>query len=625
MAVDAPPLAPVAPRPCVLDWKYQSHTIPRDVKIQSVIHILKSMSMSPIDLVTSVLVDSNTFSANIDGFYRGTGLEQFLNVVSQDKRGMTRLFSWFERHSMQRLIRDIHHEMDDLSRIFLRSTKDITPEAILDFDFEDDITEACRECTPKLRSILTAAAQTPRAARENTVKDIEPLWNASESHRQPSRTPGCVCLTMLPKICTRHLQSDSFDVRSSQPEWAILIKAHPGTTSPGELITFTADIRPTHSQCSSLQRHFRISIVELLIADNRDFDYIRNSPELRHPSYRPPPADHKTNEYVLRTTTVDEGSTEGSTLVNENIYLDQLDFDLHDLDNIAVPSYNDQKTNALIRSAQLLRMDDLSAILRLEQLQPAPGAFHTELNLSWMLLKVHRGDGADLGSLQYFIGLLTKVRLGLDHPDFETLVSLLTQVLTKVRLGSDHPDFETLVSLLTQVLTGAMLHYWEIETGMSITQLANSKPTASRLLEIAGTIFHKYASGAVNSPPNSDYTTRNLHLLMRDTLVFYLLRTSISSGDFGRVELLLGTLTMMFSGGGCTNYQTELLYFLQNLKKVWPEPFANLVRDNALITTSGHGYVGVDKNAEFNINFQKAPHGKGLITPKWNAPTKSTK
>jgi hypothetical protein len=155
----------------------------------------------------------------------------------------------------------------------------------------------------------------------------------------------------------------------------------------GELITFTADIRANHSQCSSLQQHFRISIVELLIADNRDFDHIRDSPELRHPSYCLP-TDHKTNEYVLRTTTLDEGSTEGSTLANENIYLDQLQFDLHDLDNIAVPSYNDQKTNALIRSAQLLRMDDLSAILRLEQLQPAHGAFHTELNLSWMLLKV---------------------------------------------------------------------------------------------------------------------------------------------------------------------------------------------------------------------------------------------
>ncbi|KAJ7129942.1 hypothetical protein C8R46DRAFT_832459, partial [Mycena filopes] len=71
-----------------------------------------------------------------------------------------------------------------------------------------------------------------------------------------------------------------------------------------------------------------------------------------------------------------------------------------------------------------------------------------------------------------------------------------------------------------------------------------------------------------------DETFRNLHLLMRDTLLFYFLRTSISSGDFGRVELLLGTLTMMFTGGRSTNYQTELLYFLQNLRKVWPESFA---------------------------------------------------
>jgi hypothetical protein len=284
-----------------------------------------------------------------------------------------------------------------------------------------------------------------------------------------------------PKVQTGTTQL-IYDLRGLSDPATLELKPILERRAQGELITVTADIRPNHSQCSSLQQHFRISIVELLIADNRDFDHIRDSPELRHPSYRLPPTDHKTNEYVLRTTTLDEGSTEGSTLVNENIYLDQLQFDLHDLDNIAVPSYNDQKTNALIRSAQLLRMDNLSAILRLEQLQPAHGALHTELNLSWMLLKV-------------------------------------------------------------------------------------------RLLEIAGKIFHKYASGAVDSPPDSDYTTRNLHLLMRDSLVFYLLRTSISSEDFGRFELLLGTLTMMFSGGGCTNYQTELLYFLQNLNKVWPEPF----------------------------------------------------
>ncbi|KAJ7698140.1 hypothetical protein B0H17DRAFT_927846, partial [Mycena rosella] len=351
------------------------------------------------------------------------------------------------------------------------------------------------------------------------------------------------------------------------------------------LITFTADIRPSPSQCDSIQQHLCISIVELLVQSEADFDYLKDAPQLKHTQYRPPPSDHITNEYVLRTTKLDEGSTEGTTQVNDNIYLDQLKFDVHDLDNIAVPSYNDQKTNALIRSAQLLRMGDMSALLRLDHYQLAPGAFHVELNLSWLLLKIHRGNGDDLGSLQYFIGLLAKVRL-----------------------GSAQPDFETLVSLFMQVLSGVVLHYWEVESGMTLKDLAKSKPSATKLLDLASSIFTKYASGSAeveSDAPPEDHTVRNWHLLIRDLLVFYYLRKSISSGDFGRVELLLGTLTMMFTGGGSNNYQTELLYFIQNLKKVWPEPFANIIRDNALITTSGHGYVGVDKNAEFNINFQK--------------------
>ncbi|KAJ7655886.1 hypothetical protein B0H17DRAFT_956275, partial [Mycena rosella] len=365
------------------------------------------------------------------------------------------------------------------------------------------------------------------------------------------------------------------------------------------LITFAADIRPSKSQCLALQEHLSIAIVEILIRNEPDLAYLKNAPEFQHTRYRPPLPNHKTSEFVLRTTKKDEGGTDGTTQVNDDVYVDQLQFGIHDLDNIAVPSYNDQKTNALIRSAQLLRKGDISALLRLDHYQLAPGAFHVELNMSWMLLKVHRGDGADLGSLQHFIGLLTKVRL-----------------------NSAQPDFETLVSLFNQVLSGVMLHYWEVESGMSIKQLAKSKPSASKLLEIGASIFTKYASGILDpdsETSSADNTARNLRLLTRDLLIFHFLRTSISSGDFGRVEVLLGTLTMMFTGGGCSNYQTELLYFLQNLRKVWPEPFANIVRDNALITTSGHGYVGVDKNAEFNINFQKNYFASKGVHASWDS------
>ncbi|KAF8205821.1 hypothetical protein K438DRAFT_1757140 [Mycena galopus ATCC 62051] len=647
--------------PCALTWMYATHTIPLEAKILLIVQILKDMRLSPIELLTTLLVPQDVYRDNADGFYRSKGLENLLNLVSQDKRGRKKLDAWIEsKFGLDPLLREVHHEMDSLSSHFRRSTSEVTPESLLEFNFERDVTELCREHTPKLRRILLTAVQTPRAAKENTVKDPEPVLvtmiqaQLAKTRSQNNNLCAIPCSLYflssgMPRkvvdtlahagmnlsynsVKTTHSALANGQMRRAQLaarsghaiSWDnthISLSVHveqrtlappkvqTGTTqivyalrgaiapdslqllpilerrASAPLITFAADIRPTYSQCQTIQKHLCLTIVELLIQNEPSFNYIKSVPELQHPQYRPPPPDHQTDEFVLRTTKLDEGSGEGTIQVNDNIYMDQLKFAIKDLDNMAVPSINDQKTNALIRAARLLRLGDLSALLRLDHYQLAPGLFHVELNLSWLLLKIHRGNGADLGSLQYFIGLLAKVRL-----------------------GSAQPDFETLVSLFKQVLVGAMLHFWEMESGMSLKELAKSKPSASTLLDIASRIFTKHASGViepVSDTPDSDNTFHNLHLLMRDLLLFHFLQTSISSGDFGRVELLLGTLTMMFSGGGCSNYQTELLYFLQNLKKVWPEPFANIMRDNALISTSGRTYVGVDKNAEFNINFQK--------------------
>ncbi|KAJ7280831.1 hypothetical protein C8J57DRAFT_1174450 [Mycena rebaudengoi] len=662
----APP--PVAqPIPCALSWTYPPELIPIQNKILSVVATLSSMGMTPMDLVIELL--RPTYQANADGFYRSKAIENFLNVVSSNSKGSKRLDAWFDTRSFTNLIKDICREADDLSIAFRASTKDLTPEGILNFDFTEDVTAVCEEVAPKMRRILMAVAQTPRAARENTVKDPEPIVTMIQAQLMKTRSqnnnlcaipcslyfyasgmPRKVVDTlahaglnlsynavkdthsMLAKGQMRRAQIAARGAHSASWDNAAVTlsihveqrtggppKVQTGTTTliydlravpdrdalqlapildrraGAERITYAADIRPTRTQCAQIRTHLCISLVELLTHGNSAFDYLKDDPLLRHPQYRPPPKDHVTNEYPLRTTEKDEGSSDGTVQVNDDIYLDQLQFGDHDLDNIAVPSYNDQKTNALIRSAQLLRTGDLSVILRLQQYQLGLGWFHVELNLSWLLLRIHRGNGADLGSLQYFIGLLAKVRL-----------------------GSAQPDFETLVSLLMQVLRGASHHYWEVESNMTIKDLAKSKPTAAQLLEISSRIFTKYASGASMEPPSSDNTTRNLHLLVRDTLLFYFLRTSISSGDFGRVELLLGTLTMMFAGGGSPNYQKELLYFIQNLKKVWTPAFANIMRDNSLITTSGRGYVGVDKNAEFNINFQKNFFASKGVHASWD-------
>ncbi|KAF8159104.1 hypothetical protein K438DRAFT_1986032 [Mycena galopus ATCC 62051] len=641
--------------PCALSWIYVTNTIPLEAKILSIVKILKDMRMSPIELITTLLVPQDVYRDNASGFYRSQGLENLLDIVSQDKRGRKKLDAYFEnKFGLEPLLREVHREMDNLSSHFRRSTGEVTPESLLEFDFERDVTELCREHTPKLRRILLTAAQTPRAAKENTVKDPEPVLvtmiqaQLAKTRSQNNNLCAIPCSLYflssgMPRkvidtlahagmnlsynsVKTTHSTLANGQIRRAQLaarsghaiSWdnthisLSIVYALRGAIPPDSLqllpilerrasaplITFAADIRPTYSQCQTMEKHLCLSIIELRIQNESGFEYIKSAPELQHPQYRPPPPDHQTDEFVLRTTKLDEGSGEGTIQVNDNIYVDQLKFAINDLDNTAVPSINDQKTNALIRAARLLRLGDLSALLRLDHYQLAPGLFHVELNLSWLLLKIHRGNGADLGSLQYFIGLLAKVRL-----------------------GSAQPDFETLVSLFKQVLAGAMLHFWEVESGMSLKELAKSKPSASTLLDIALRIFTKYASGILepdSDTPDSDNTFHNFHLLMRDLLLFHFLQTSISSGDFGRVELLLGTLTMMFSGGGCSNYQTELLHFLQNLKKVWPEPFANIMRDNVLISPSGRTYVGMDKNAEFNINFQKHYFAAKGVHASWD-------
>jgi hypothetical protein len=71
---------------------------------------------------------------------------------------------------------------------------------------------------------------------------------------------------------------------------------------------------------------------------------------------RPPPPSHKTEEFILRTTTIKEVSIDGNIRVNENIYIDQLKFENNgrDLNNTGIPGFHDKSTNARICGTQIL-------------------------------------------------------------------------------------------------------------------------------------------------------------------------------------------------------------------------------------------------------------------------------
>lgn len=322
-----------------------------------------------------------------------------------------------------------------------------------------------------------------------------------------------------------------------------------------DMINFNSDIRPTRKQMQDMTTAFEIDVIKILLDGQKGFDYLQDEPELQHKKYRPPPSGYKTKEYVLRTTTIEENSTEGNIKVNENIYLDQCELKDNgiELEDTAVGSINDRDTNRLIRAAMVLRADDRTTVLRLAHLQLAPGMFHVLLNLLWAILKIHRGTDADDGSLQFYISLLTKSRL-----------------------NSDHPDYNTTRSFFNQVLFGHIMLYWTTETGMSLVELANSKPTSLKLREYAARIISKHISTAALSSADhvNDGVKHATILLDRDLLTFYTLNLAIGSGDFGRVEIFLGTVTMMFSGAGCPQYTDEFLHFIQCLNKVWTPAFA---------------------------------------------------
>ena len=122
----------------------------------------------------------------------------------------------------------------------------------------------------------------------------------------------------------------------------------------------------------------------------------------------------------MRTTTIDEGSTEGNIEVADDQYFMQLEFDKNDLDDRAILAIHDQATNARICAAQILCKQDINAIQCMSCFQCGIGWFHGQLNFLWALLHIHCGDG-QIGSLQFFIILLGKVRLRKEKPDLNTL------------------------------------------------------------------------------------------------------------------------------------------------------------------------------------------------------------
>jgi hypothetical protein len=169
---------------------------------------------------------------------------------------------------------------------------------------------------------------------------------------------------------------------------------------------------PTSAQfmidCLHFNHQLRVHIINILLQCSSQFrDYPHHKDvALQNKSRCKLPIGHKTKQYPLRTSTIDESSVTGNIAVINDMYMNQLKIMPEQLSDRAIPSINDQSTDARIRGAKVLRSKDVDSFARLDCFQLGFGLFHLSMNLIWALLHVHWGSAEHPGSLSYFFVVL---------------------------------------------------------------------------------------------------------------------------------------------------------------------------------------------------------------------------
>jgi len=357
-----------------------------------------------------------------------------------------------------------------------------------------------------------------------------------------------------------------------------------------------SELQPLSSSLQAYSTQTAVNISRILFKYVKGFDDLQKHPDLQNRIRRMIPTGHKTKFYPIRASTIEEASIEGNLNVHNDVYLVQLQRTPDELNVMAIPSFNDQLTNAHIRGAQELRQEDVNPWERREIFQLAFGSFHLVMNLIWALLETHRGTISQVGSLTH-----------------------LFAILEKTRLGGEKPDYHTLLATLIQILDGLILNAWRNECGHdSLEKFAASKPSAQTILGKATYIAQRYsvpdpsphlqpvdpkallkeldlassrnlrsvspndATMAVNELQGSDLDSlteqdtvyHNVVLLTRDLLYVTEVVDAMATGDWGRIEDILPSIACIFRGAGSKNYSTEILHFLFQIKKVWTPEFS---------------------------------------------------
>ena len=248
------------------------------------------------------------------------------------------------------------------------------------------------------------------------------------------------------------------------------------------------DLCPSVESMLSYMTQTAVNIVRILTKYVKGFENQLDA-SLQHIPRRSLSLGHKTVFHPLKASTIEETSIDGNLLVHNDIYTVELKRSPDELNDIAIPSFDDQLTNARIRGGQHLRKKDISSWERREVFQLAFGTFHLVMNLLWNVRETHRGSIGQTGSLTYFFS-----------------------ILEETRLGGEPPDYHTLLSAMTQIIHGLILNAWRMECGYtSLDEFASTNPSPGELLQYAHRIIkHHTVTQSRTDPIDSKTPSKDL-------------------------------------------------------------------------------------------------------------------
>ena len=159
----------------LLGWYWDPQCIPQHTKIFAIVRLLRDMRLTPMDFLLETISLSSEYDSTRNGFYQGSGLDHFLNTISQNKKGINKLESWIRPRALNLVVDEVQREMDNLKELLTMKIADITPEFLTDFNLDRDITTILEEHSPWMHHILLSVAQTPCAIHENAKKIAGPV------------------------------------------------------------------------------------------------------------------------------------------------------------------------------------------------------------------------------------------------------------------------------------------------------------------------------------------------------------------------------------------------------------------------------------------------------------------